>query len=213
MVPFLRFLVPYIGYLFSTFIKLTTSLTIVHAEHRERLREKNQRFIYAFWHQRQVFFTVSHRGDKMAMLISKSVDGEMIAETIRRCCGVPSVRGSSSRGASDAVRGLIKALRSGLDIGITPDGPKGPKEEIKEGVIYLAQKLEVPILPITNAQSNRVILRKTWDQFQIPMPFGRSVVVYGKPITVGPDDDLAAKAAELKAALDAITAEAEALVA
>lgn len=212
MVPLLRFLVPYLGYLFSTFIKLTTSLTVVRGEIRDRLRSKNQRFIYAFWHQRQVFFTVSHRGDHMSMLISKSVDGEMIAETIRRCCGVASIRGSSSRGASDAVRGLITALRSGLDIGITPDGPKGPKEEIKEGIMYLAQKLGVPILPITNAQTNRIILKGTWDQFQIPLPFGRSVVVYGEPIHIGANDDLKLKAAELKAALDAITAEAEAFV-
>ena len=213
MVPVLRFLVPYLGYLFSTFILLTTSLKIVRGDIRARLRAKNQRFIYAFWHQRQVFFTVSHRGDRMSMLISKSVDGEMIAETIRRCCGVASVRGSSSRGASDALRGLITALRSGLDIGITPDGPKGPKEEIKEGVMYLAQKLGVPILPITNAQSNRLILKGTWDQFQIPMPFGRSVVVYGEPILVGAADDIKSKSAELKLSLDAITLEAEALVA
>jgi len=212
-VPLVRFLVPYLGYLFSTFIKLTTKLSIVHGERRERLRAKNQRFIYAFWHQRQVFFTVSHRGDKMSVLISKSLDGEMISKTIKLCCGVTSVRGSTSRGASDAVRGMITALRSGLDLGITPDGPKGPKEEIKEGVMYLAQKLKIPILPITNASSNRLILKKTWDQFQIPMPFGRSVVVYGEPIEVGPEDDPKAKAAELKRSLDAITAEAEALVA
>ncbi|MDD5304563.1 MAG: lysophospholipid acyltransferase family protein [Elusimicrobia bacterium] len=209
----LRFLVPYLGYLFSTFIKLTTKLTVVHGERRERLRAADRRFIYAFWHQRQVFFTVSHRGDKMAVLVSRSVDGEMISETIRRCCGVTAIRGSSTRGASDAVRQMITVLRSGLDLGITPDGPKGPKCEVKEGVMYLARKLGVPILPVTNASSNRLVLKKTWDQFQIPMPFGRSVVVYGEPIEVGPDDDLKAKAAELKRALDAITAEAEALVA
>ncbi len=211
--PLIRFLVPYLGYLFSSLIKLTTSLKVVHGEIRDKLRAADQRFIYAFWHQRQVFFTVSHRGDKMSVLISKSVDGEMISETIRLCCGVTAVRGSTTRGASDAVRGMITALKSGLDLGITPDGPKGPKEEIKEGVMYLAQKLKIPILPITNAQSNRLVLRKTWDQFQIPMPFGRSVVVYGKPILVGPLDDLKAKAAELKLSLDAITREAEALVA
>jgi lysophospholipid acyltransferase (LPLAT)-like uncharacterized protein len=212
-VPVLRALAPYLAYLLSTFIKLTTKLTIVRGEIREKLRRDNRRFIYAFWHQRQVFFTVSHRGDKMSVLISKSADGELIAKTIFLCCGVTAVRGSTSRGASDAVRGMIKALRSGLDLGITPDGPKGPKEEIKEGVMYLAQKLKVPILPITNAQSNRLVFKKSWDQFQVPLPFGRSVVVYGEPIEVGPEDDLKAKAAELKAALDRITAEADAFVA
>lgn len=211
--PLLRFLVPYLAYCFSSFIKWTTVLTVVHGENRDTLRDADRRFIYAFWHQRQAFFTVSHRGDHMSMLISRSVDGEMISETIRRCCGVISVRGSSSRGASEAVRGLITALKGGFDLGITPDGPKGPKCEIKEGVMFLAQKLGVPILPITNAQSNRLVLKGTWDQFQVPMPFGRSVVVYGKPIAVGPLDDLKAKAAELKISLDAITLEAEELVA
>lgn len=211
--PLVRFLVPYLGYLFSTFIKLTTSLTTVRGEFRARLRRADKRFIYAFWHQRQVFFTVSHRGDNVSILISRSVDGEMIAETIRLCCGVSSIRGSSTRGASDAVRGMIKALRSGLDLGITPDGPKGPAREIKDGVMYLAQKLGVPILPVTSAQSNRWVFKKAWDQFHLPMPFGRAVVVYGEPIDVGSGDDLVVKAAELKRSLDAITLEAEALVA
>lgn len=211
--PLVRFLVPYLGWLLSTFIKLTTTLSVVRGEHRRRLRDADQRFIYAFWHQRQAFFTVSHRGDKMSMLVSRSVDGEMIAETIRRCCGVVSVRGSSSRGASDAVRGLITRLKGGFDLGITPDGPKGPRREIKSGVLFLAQKLGVPILPITNAQSNSLTLTKSWDHFQVPMPFGRSVVVYGTPIFVGPLDDVKAKAAELKLSLDAITLEAEAFVA
>ena len=137
----------------------------------------------------------------------------MIAETIRLCCGVKAVRGSSSRGAAAAVRSLMTALEAGFDLGITPDGPKGPAREIKGGVMFLAQKLGVPILPISSAQSNRLVFAKSWDRFHLPLPFGRAVVVYGEPILVGPDDDLRLKAAELKSSLDAITREAEALVA
>ncbi len=176
------------------------------------MRAKNSRFIYAFWHQRQAFFTVTHRGDAVSILISRSRDGDMIADTIR-LCGVASVRGSSTRGASGAVRALMEALGSGLDVGITPDGPKGPAREVKDGVLFLARKLGLPILPITNAQSHKIVLRRAWDRFHIPLPFGRGAVVYGEPLFVGPDDDLAAKAAELKSRLDAITLEAEALVA
>lgn len=211
--PLLRRVVPYLAYLFSTFIKLTTPLSVVHGEIRDRLRAADRRFIYAFWHQRQAFFTVSHRGDNVSILISGSADGQIIAETIRLCCGVSSVRGSSSRGASAAVREMIKVLRSGLDLGITPDGPKGPKREIKAGVLYLAQKLGIPILPISSAQSNRIVLTRAWDQFHVPMPFGRAALVYGEPIDVGPGDDLKLKGAQLKLSLDAITLEAEALVA
>lgn len=209
----LRALAPYGAYLFSSFVKLTSSVTVVRGENRARLRQGGDRFIYAFWHQQQAFFTVTHRGDRMTVLISKSRDGELIAETIRLCCGVNAVRGSSSRGGSDAVRSLVKALESGLDLGITPDGPKGPAREVKAGVLFLARTLGVPILPISAAQSNSLVFTKAWDRFTLPMPFGRLFVVYGEPILVGPDDEPGLKAAELKASLDAITLEAEALAA
>jgi lysophospholipid acyltransferase (LPLAT)-like uncharacterized protein len=211
--PIFRSLVPYLAYIFSSFLKLTTSVTTVRGEIRAKLRRADARFIYAFWHQRQCFFTVTHRGDNMTVLISNSRDGQMIAETIRLCCGVKAIRGSSSRGASASVRSLMTALESGLDIGITPDGPKGPAREIKSGVMFLALKLGVPILPISNAQSNRLVFKRSWDRFHLPMPFGRAAVVYGEPIRVMPGDDLVLKAAELKTCLDAITLEAEALVA
>ena len=208
----LRDLVPYLAAGFARLIRLTTILKTVRGSIRDRLRSSDRRFIYAFWHQRQAFFTVSHRDDKVSILISRSRDGDMISETIR-LCGVPSVRGSSSRGASGAVRALMGAVESGRDIGITPDGPKGPDRQVKEGILFLAQKLGIPILPITSAQSNRIVLSKAWDRFHIPMPFGRSVVVYGEPVDVLPGDDLLAKALELKTVLDAITLEADLLVA
>jgi lysophospholipid acyltransferase (LPLAT)-like uncharacterized protein len=208
----LRALIPYLAAAFAALIRVTTRLKTVRGSIRDRLRNGDQRFIYAFWHQRQAFFTVSHNDDKVSILISRSRDGEIIAETIR-LCGVPSVRGSSSRGAAGAVRALMGCVEAGRDIGITPDGPKGPDRQVKEGILFLAQKLGIPILPIASAQSNRIVLRKAWDHFHVPMPFGRSVVVYGEPVDVLPGDDLGAKALELKTVLDSITREADLLVA
>lgn len=208
----LRTLVPYLAAAFAALIRLTTRLKTVRGSIRDRLRDGDRRFIYAFWHQRQAFFTVSHRKDKVSILISASRDGEIISETIR-LCGVPSIRGSSTRGAAGAVRALMGAVDSGRDIGITPDGPKGPDRQVKEGILFLAQKLGIPILPVTSAQSNRFVLSKAWDHFHIPMPFGRSVVVYGEPVDVLPGDDLGIKALELKTVLDLITLEADFLVA
>jgi lysophospholipid acyltransferase (LPLAT)-like uncharacterized protein len=207
----LRRVVPYLAYAYVSLVGLTNRLTTVRGEIQERMKARNQRFIYAFWHQRQVYFTWAHRGVGAAVLVSRSKDGEMIAETMR-LSDIGAVRGSSSRGGAAAVLQLIEVLKSGLDIGITPDGPKGPAREVKDGAIFLAQKLGVPIVPITNALSRKLEIKKAWDRFQVPLPFGRAVVAYGEPITVGPDDDLAAKAAELKASLDKITAEADRLV-
>ena len=207
----LRRLVPYLAYAYISLVGLTTRLTVVRGEIRARLRDENRRFIYAFWHQRQVYFTWTHRDVGAAVLVSRSKDGEMIAATMR-LSGLGAVRGSTSRGGAAALRRLMAVMDSGLDVGITPDGPKGPSREVKDGVVYLAQKLGAPIVPITNALSRKLEFKKAWDHFQVPLPFGRAAVAYGSPIEVGAGDDLAAKAAELKDALDRITAEAERLV-
>jgi len=207
----LRALVPYLAYAYVTLVGLTTRLTVVRGGIRDDLRARDRRFIYAFWHQRQVFFTWTHRGERAAVLVSRSKDGEMISETMR-LSRIGAVRGSSSRGGASAVREMLDAMRAGLDVGITPDGPKGPARQVKEGVMFLAQKLGAPILPIANALSNKLVLDKAWDDFHVPLPFGRAVVAYGEPIEVGPQDDLKAKTAQLKAALDRLTAEADALV-
>lgn len=205
-------LVPYLAYAYVTFVGWTTRTRKRGYEHPARVHASGRRFIYAFWHQRQVFFTWSHRDARAAVLVSKSKDGELIAETMR-LSRIGAVRGSSSRGGVAAAREMIEAMRSGLDIGITPDGPKGPAREVKDGVIFLARQLQAPILPITNALSNKLELAKAWDRFQVPLPFGRAVVAYGAPIEVREGDDPKAKAAELKAALDKLTEEADAEVA
>ena len=176
------------------------------------MNARNQRFLYAFWHQRQVYFTWTHRGVKAAVLVSRSKDGEVIAQTMR-LSRIEAVRGSSSRGATAAVLAMMKAAESGFDIGITPDGPKGPAREVKEGAVFLAQRMGIPIVPIANALSHRFVVKRAWDHFHVPLPFGRAAVVYGEPISVGPRDDLAAKAAEVKAAMDRVTAEADELAA
>jgi lysophospholipid acyltransferase (LPLAT)-like uncharacterized protein len=205
-------LVPYLAYAYVTLVGWTNRTTVVRGEVRERLWAEKKRFIYAFWHQRQVFFTWSHRGVQAAVLVSKSKDGEMIAETMR-LSRIKAVRGSSSRGGAAAAREMVEILRSGWDVGITPDGPKGPARQVKDGALRVAQLSGAPIVPIANATSRRFVVEKAWDRFHVPLPFGRAVVAYGEPLYIGPDDDLAAKGAQLKAAMDALTEEADRLVA
>ena len=206
-----RKLVPYLVYTYVTFIGWTTRQRVIGADIPGKVHQGGERFIYAFWHQRQVFFTWSHRDAEAAVLVSKSKDGEMIAKTME-LSRIAAVRGSSSRGGSAAAREMVEILRSGLDVGITPDGPKGPAREVKNGAVRVAQLSGMPIIPIANALSNKIEIAKAWDRFQVPLPFGRSIVIYGEPVRVATGDDLAAKAAELKAALDALTTEADRLV-
>lgn len=207
----LRTLAPYLGYTYVTFVGWTTRQRVLRAEVPKSVHDGGERFIYAFWHQRQVYFTWSHRNAEAAVLVSKSNDGEMIARTME-LSRIDAVRGSSSRGGAAAAREMVEILRSGRDVGITPDGPRGPAREVKEGAVRVAQLSGMPIVPIANALSNKVEIKKAWDRFQVPLPFGRSVVIYGDPVRVREGDDLAAKAAELKAAMDALTDEADRLV-
>jgi lysophospholipid acyltransferase (LPLAT)-like uncharacterized protein len=205
----LRGILPYLAYLYVTFVGVTTRLRVEGDAHLRALRQKNQRFIYAFWHQRQVFFTYTHRHQNAAVLVSRSRDGELIARTMN-LSGIGACRGSSSSGGASAARQLMELLHAGFDLGLTPDGPRGPARRVKPGIIFLAQKLGVPILPLTNSLSRKLEFKKSWDRFQLPLPFGRAVIRYASPIAVGPQDDLSAKRQELEKALNAITEEADA---
>ena len=91
--------------------------------------------------------------------------------------------------------------------------PRGPARKVKEGAVRVAQLSGMPIVPIANALSNKIEITKAWDRFQFPLPFGRSVVIYGEPVRVGAGDDLESKAAELEAAMNLLTDEADRLVA
>ena len=206
-----RKLVPYLAYCYVSFVGWTTRSRVVRGDVPKKIHAGGERFIYAFWHQRQVFFTWSHRDAEAAVLVSKSKDGEMIASTME-LSRIGAVRGSSSRGGSAAAREMVEILRAGRAVGITPDGPRGPAREVKEGAVRVAQLSGMPIVPIANAVSNKLELSRAWDRFHLPLPFGRSVVIYGDPIRVGEDDDLATKAAELQRALNTLTSEADRLV-
>ncbi|MEK7388484.1 MAG: lysophospholipid acyltransferase family protein [Elusimicrobiota bacterium] len=207
----LRALIPRLVYGYVHLVGWTVRLRTVGGDIARRLHAADERIIYAFWHQQQVFFVWSHRNAAAAVLVSKSKDGEMIAEALR-LFGVETIRGSSSRGGAAAVREMAAMLRAGRDVGITPDGPKGPSRQVKEGVIRLAQISGAPILPIANALSLKLEISSTWDRFQVPLPFSRVAIVHDEPIRVASGDDLDLKAAELKIALDRISSAADRLV-
>jgi hypothetical protein len=143
--------------------------------------------IYILWHNR--FFVVppawnricyGHR--KTVALTSASKDGAMVASAMA-VFGLGAVRGSSSRRAVAALVGLKRALMEGLDVCLTPDGPRGPRYKIQPGFIKLAEATGAPIVPIHVRFSSAWRL-KTWDRFVIPKPFSRVVVTFAEAITV-----------------------------
>ena len=148
--------------------------------------------IYVFWHNRILLVPIIYKrfrsGRKGHCLTSPSKDGAIIAGVMQRF-GIGSVRGSSSRGGSSAMREMALILEKGEDIGITPDGPRGPKYHLHPGAVKLAQLTGVPLGPI-HIEYSRYWELKSWDAFRIPKPFSRVSVFFDSPheVCTTPDD-------------------------
>ncbi len=123
-------------------------------EQVDALYREGRRAIFAFWHARQLMMPFAYRGARAHVLISQHRDGEIIARIVERF-GFQAVRGSSTRGGVEALRELIRLGRDGSDLVVTPDGPKGPRQVAKMGVIQLARAAQLPIVPLTFACSKK----------------------------------------------------------
>jgi len=178
----LLFLASWIGPILIYLLGMTLKIETVGKENLDSIRKEKGSVIYAFWHGRMLIFTYSHRKKKIHVLISQHRDGEFIARIIERL-GFVTVRGSTTRGGSKAIFEICEKITSGLDVAITPDGPKGPGFSVHPGIIYIAQRSGMPIIPITNSAKHRWSL-STWDRFLIPQPFSKTVILLGKPMYV-----------------------------
>ena len=167
----------------------------------ERLTEEKGSVIYAFWHDSVFLLPYTHRNNGAVIMVSESRDGEIAAGVLRRF-SFTVVRGSSKRKGHRALIGLVSGLRRGKSVAVVVDGPRGPRHEAKEGAIFLAGKLQRPIIPVTT-WSNRCLTLRTWDKFIVPMPFTECVVQYGQPILVSgtSKEEIDLKRRELEAAL------------
>jgi lysophospholipid acyltransferase (LPLAT)-like uncharacterized protein len=130
-------------------------------------------------------FAYTHARFRGRILVSRSKDGEIFAR-MGAALGFSPIRGSSRRGGSEAMRALLAEASSGYDVGITPDGPRGPRREFKMGAIYLASRSGLPIVPIT-VNYRRSLQFRSWDRLQLPWPFTRGVIHVGEPVLVPPD--------------------------
>ena len=173
-----------------------------------KARAKAGNVIYASWHNRMMLIVYAHRNQAINAIVSKSSDGELTSRTIRRF-GFETVRGSSSSGGGPALLGILKKLAGGADAGVTPDGPRGPMYRVQAGIIHLAQKSGCPVVPVTAGASRKLFLR-SWDEFMIPYPFAKAVLIYGEPVEVGGNSNLEEKRSELEERLKKITEKADA---
>ena len=149
--------------------------------------------VFAFWHESLLACAYRFRGLGIAILISHSFDGELIARTVERLGFVP-VRGSSTRGAATGLRGMANAYAAGHICAFTADGPRGPRRLAKPGVVQVARLVSSPWLGCFHAEPGAAWRLRSWDRFAIPRPF--TAVTFAWP---------AHTAAELGALQEALT--------
>ena len=147
------------------------------------------RCIYALWHCRMLPCIYSYRGLGVAALVSRSRDGELITGVIERL-GYVAARGSSSRGGQEGFQELVRFAGAGRSLTLTPDGPRGPREVVKPGLVRLASITGLPVVTVASASRASRVLR-SWDGFRVPRPFATVLISYGEVLRVPPglDDD------------------------
>jgi lysophospholipid acyltransferase (LPLAT)-like uncharacterized protein len=189
----------------------TCRWTVEGAPFPQAIHSAGGAFILAFWHGRLLMMPMAwQRLAPMHMLISSHADGRLIAGAVRHF-DIDSVAGSSNDGGSAALRAMVRWLKSGDCVGITPDGPDGPAMRASRGIVAVAKLADAPVLPLAYATRRRRILG-TWDRFHLPFPFSRGIFIWGEPIHIGAELDPTAmeeRRAMIEQRLNLITSEAD----
>jgi hypothetical protein len=148
--------------------------------------------IAAFWHGHMLVPMIVFRNRRLRVLVSRSRDGERVARVAAHF-GLGAVRGSSSRGGAMAMKELLElAAGATTHLGVTPDGPRGPRHQVAPGIIYLAEKTGFPIWPVVVGVDRYWVLPSTWDEFLLPRPFATALVRGGEftwvPSGISPEE-------------------------
>ena len=184
----LRRIACWITHCYIRFVYLTNRWSVEGGDWTRKLTREDRTFIVAFWHGRLLMMPLAWHGlAPFHMLISAHRDGRIIAGAMTYF-GIETIAGSTSRGGSSALREILKRLKEGGCVGITPDGPRGPAMTVSIGIVNIARLAGVPIVPVTYATSRRRELA-SWDRFHLALPFGRGVFLFGEPIEIDAERD------------------------
>lgn len=199
----------FIAWAVTTLWSRSLTIHLVNRDIPEGFAEKGINVIYAFWHSSVFLLPHAHRNSGIVIMVSESRDGEIAAGMLDHF-GFEVTRGLSKRKGSRALIGLIKNMRNGRSIAIAVDGPRGPRHTAKNGAVFLAGLLQVPIIPVATSAKQYWTLEKTWEKLVIPIPFTEGVVQYGQPIIVNGTsrEEIEAKCRELETALCGMMQEA-----
>ena len=182
-------IISYLGSLYILFVHKSSKIKFKDRKNINGLFKKDESFIYSFWHDQLLMCPLTWQNRKpIRVLISKHRDGDIISKVILHL-GFSAIRGSThksnkikNKGGLLSARKMIKSLKNGISIGISPDGPKGPRHKVSEGILSISRLSKSVILPVGIGFKKKWVLN-TWDKFIIPKPFNEITVVWGDPIS------------------------------
>jgi lysophospholipid acyltransferase (LPLAT)-like uncharacterized protein len=158
----------------------------VHEERWRPLYQARRPHVFLLWHEALLPLLWHHRDQGIAIVASEARDGQYLTD-FARSIGYRAVRGSSTRGGARALLGAVRELESGHAVAFTPDGPRGPRRELKPGVIVAAQRGGGIVVPL-HAEADRAWRLHSWDRLIIPKPGARIRITYGRPFEIGPGE-------------------------
>jgi len=177
---FINFVASLAVFIITVYIK---TLKIKYYFHPDFLKLDRTKVFYGFWHGRQFLLVPSFGSWHISLMSDLSWAGEIQTRILSRF-GYVVVRGSSKRRGAQALLAMKKVIEKGTAGAFALDGPSGPIYKSKPGIIFLAQKMGYPIVPLTTSADRAWILKKTWCRYLLPKPFARCYVAMGKPIWV-----------------------------
>ena len=184
-----QLLVSFLGSMYVLFVYKTSTINLKNRKNIESLFKKNESFIYAFWHDQLLMCPLTWQSElEIKVLISKHRDGDIIAKLISKL-GFKAIRGSThkagktkNKGGLLSARQMIKSLKNGISVGISPDGPKGPRHKVSDGILSISRLSNSSILPVGIGFKKKWVLN-TWDKFIIPKPFNQITIIWGEPLS------------------------------
>ncbi len=184
-----RFLTPYLIFIIYRLLQLTWRVSIYETPEVRKRMESGEGFISAHWHGDETGFFPLLKKYRSACIVSTSRDGEIMNQLVL-LFGGQTVRGSSTRGGTGALKGIIALKKQGYRPNIAVDGPKGPLHQVKPGVFQISRLTGLPIIPLSFHASRSYLFKKSWNQTRLPLPFSKITIQWGDTLpTLSKKDD------------------------
>ena len=166
-------------------VKITSNIYYKNNSIPEFFWKNNQPFILAFWHNQLMMISFSWQTKKKINILASGHSDGRFGAIVGKYFNLNNIP-TYDKNKNILLRSIFNLLRQKKYIGITPDGPRGPKEKVSEGIIKIAKKSKIPIIPIGFWSSKNFQLN-SWDSFLITLPFSKCTFVWGKPIEISKD--------------------------